>query len=189
MAFESTFGTFEKNFDAASLEPDEKPLGNTRPLLLANGSAGFGATDDEPEELLFSLGVVQHTQFVSSLLFGTKHVEHVHLSLLAPDCSNGCRLVVVDVFGSVVTDDVETLLFSFGVEQHAHKETSFEFCAKHVEQFHLELFLNSSLKGLTACAVDDVLDCVVTTEGVGGVSMIIGTSLSFSLFSLLILVI
>lgn len=153
-----------KNFDAASLAPDEKPLGKTRPLLLAKGSAGFGA--EPPDD---SLGVVQHTQLESSLLFGTRHVEHVHLSPLAP--TNDARELVVEAGAVVTVEGAGALLLSLGVVQHAHTDASFEFGARHVEQFHFALLLNISLNGFSGS--------VAALFGVGGVSIITGRD-SFS---------
>lgn len=163
----------EKNFDAASLEPVEKPLGKSRPLLLANGSVGFGAADPA-----LSLAAVQHTQLASSPLLGTRHVEHVHLSALAaPGCTNGCDT------------DVGALLFSLGVEQHAHCDALFVLGAKQVEQFHFESLLNNSLSNFSGA--DSALGAAAFVNGVAGVSIITGSSaIGFSLtFSLTILVI
>ena len=137
----------EKNLEAAELaESDENPLGNTGPLLAAANGSALGADAWLPLPDLDSRGVVQQTQFVASLAFGTKHVEHVHLPVEAVVRSGlaGAETSLAFAFSLA-----GPLLAGLAVEQHTQFDALLSFGTRQVEHVHLLFVPNNSLNGFS----------------------------------------
>lgn len=85
------------------------------------GGGDLSELDDDP-----GFGVIQHTQFVLSESFDTRHVSHVHLEV---EDRGGLSWPVRVSFADNRTA-------GFAVIQHTHLSFVSEFDTKHVSHFH-----------------------------------------------------